>query len=118
MQKPLPISQCLNTSVLLQHLSIYLSITSTCMQRVIFLSNSSLSILCQIKYQEPGIIHTFVHGFLTALANIRCKTKTLVSSLVARDFHYESILAGIMPDRNGNSVVIIAVTRAKFLAPV
>ena len=64
MQKPLSISQCLNTSVLLQYLFICFSITSACMQSVISPSNSSLSLPCQIKYQEPGIIHTFVRRFL------------------------------------------------------
>ena len=101
MQKLLSISQSLNTSVLLQYLFICLSITSASMQRVIFLSNSSLSIPCQIKYQEPGIIHTFVHRFLLHQGTSVVKLKHWHFLLVSRNFHYESVLAVIMPDRNG-----------------
>ena len=123
MQKLLSISQSLNTSVLLQYLFICLSITSACMQRVIFLSNSSLSIPCQIKY--PGTRnHTyFVHRSLLHQGTSVVKLKRWYFLLVLRNFHYESVLAVIMPDRNGNSVANIAVAdiavaRVEFSEPV
>ena len=103
-----------DTSVLLQYLFICLSITSACMQRVIFFPNSSLSIPCQIKCQEPGIIHTFVHRFLLHQGTSVVKLKHWYFLLVSRNFHYESVLAVIMPDRNGNSVANIAVARVEF----
>ena len=118
MQKLLSISQSLDTSVLRQYLFICLSITSACMQRVNFLSNSSLNIPCQIKYQEPGIIHTFVHRFLLHQGTSVVKLKLWYFLLVSRNFHYESVLAVIMPDRNGNSVANIAVARVEFSEPV
>ena len=48
----------------LQYLFVCLSITSAYIYRVIFFSDSSLSIPGQIKCQKPRIIHTFVHRFL------------------------------------------------------
>ena len=82
------------------------------------LSNSSLSIHCQIKYQEPEIIHTFVHRFLLHQGTSVVKLKLWYFLLVSRSFHYESVLAVIMPNRNGNSVANIAVARVEFSEPV
>ena len=73
-----------------------------------YLSNSSISIPCQIKYYEPGIIHTLVHRFLLQYRRSAVKLKHWYFLLVSRDFHCKSILAVIMPDRNRNSVAIIA----------
>ena len=106
-----------HTSVLLQLLFICLSITSACMGNlslwVIFLSNSSLSIPYQIKYQEP--VHTFVHRFLLHQRTSALKLKHLYFLLISRDFHHQSIPAVIMPDRIGNSVSsFIALARIEF----
>ena len=84
----------------------------------IFFSNSSLSTPCQIKYKEPGIIRTFVHRFLLHQGTSVVKLKHWYFLLVSRNFHYESVLAVIMPERNGNSVANIAVARVESSEPV
>ena len=70
----------------------------------------------QIKYQKSGIIHTFVHRFLLQKGRSVVKLKHWYFLLVSRDFHYESILAVVMPDRNKNSVFgdDSIVTESKF----
>ena len=63
-------------------------------------------------------MYTFVHRFLLHQGTSVVKLKHSYFLFVSRDLHNESVLAVIMPDRNGNSVAIVVVSRVELSEPV